>query len=225
MATPLTPREENEDLPRNAFNEEEVPYNETFENELANAVRNPQRTDGTRVVYGDTVAGENEKHVKDIDTNDWRQVSTVYEDEPKPLSLDDHRRKFQGPVPGVQLTHPNGALEGGPSRDPASDAAELQALVNEHQIKSKGELKQKLEEGRQEAKGQLEACLEARQKAIDHNEKIDKEIQQLVANRELEIKVLKREKVRKEERKKARAEANKDVEGGSSQMTVPFRER
>ena len=173
-AAPLTPQEDTNDPSHNG----EPRYDEVFEKDVANVVVSPPPADGI-VVEGDTSSHE---------------APDIQQDE-LPLPLSDPRRKFRSPIPGIRLTHPGGMLEGGPSQD--DDITEAQKFIDHFQIRNNEELQQKMSQEMQNALDELRSRASARQNAMENNEKIDRELQQLVAQREVEVRVWQREKERK----------------------------
>lgn len=116
----------------------------------------------------------------------------IVNEEDLPLALSDPRRKFTSPIPGVLLTHPGGYFEGGPGLDPeidtfvedfvernadispTSSAAVLQSAVQQ-------EVDQNME--------MLRDRMEARRKAHERNEQIEKELKIMTDQHAMEMKI------------------------------------
>ncbi|KAL9095134.1 MAG: hypothetical protein Q9165_002737 [Trypethelium subeluteriae] len=187
---PLTPQEDTNDAPKG-----ELRYDETFERDLARVVGNRLPADGIRVVYGEEKPGDNEVHIMNVRPQDLPDVPH----EELPLPLDDPRRKFRSPVPGVKLTHPGGLLEGGPGSD--HDAEDAQKFIDHFQIRSNEELRQRISEQTDIAMEELKNRVNARQAAVENNEKVDNEL----AQREMEVKILQKMKDKAKEKKRGTA--------------------
>ncbi|KAF2230948.1 hypothetical protein EV356DRAFT_535903 [Viridothelium virens] len=184
---PLTPQEDHNDAHKG-----ELRYDESFERDLARVVGSPLPADGIHVVYGEEKPGDNEVHIIHVRPQDLPDV----QHEELPLSLNDPRRKFRSPIPGVKLTHPGGLLEGGPGSD--HDAEDAQKFIDHFQIRSSEELRQRISEQTDIAIEELKSRVNARQTAIENNEKVDKEL----AQKEMEVRILQRMKDEAKERKK-----------------------
>ncbi|KAI9653735.1 MAG: hypothetical protein M1821_006929 [Bathelium mastoideum] len=180
-AAPLTPQEDTNELSHSA----KLRYDEAFETEVAEVVNNPPPADGI------PVDGEKETSMTDA----WSQELPDIAHDELPLPLQDPRRKFRSPVAGVRLTHPGGLLEGGPALD--EDVAEAQKFIDQFQVKSSEELEQKVSQQLQVAMDELRSRASARQAAVENNEKVDRELQQHVAQREVEVRIEQRAKERK----------------------------
>ena len=186
-ASPLTPQEDPSDA------QDEIRYDETFERDLARLVSNPPPADGIRIVYGDEKPGEDELNITDA----WAQELPKVEHDELPLPLADPRRKFWGPVAGVRLTHPGGLLEGGPASDDSVN--EAQKFINHFQIRDPVELRQRVVEQMELAMEELKSRANARQAAVENNEKVDRDL----AQREMEDKIWQRLRDQAREKKRA----------------------
>ena len=187
-AAPLTPQEDGNDT-HNA----EVRYDEAFERDLAKVISNPPPPDGIRVLYGDEKAGDDQVRITDVGVQDLPSVQAGE----LPLPLNDPRRTFRSPVPGVRLTHPGGRLEGGPAPD--FGVEEAQKFVDRFQVRDTAELQQRIAEQMQVTMEELKRRVDARQTAVENNEKVDRDL----AQREMEGRIWQRMKDEAKERKRA----------------------
>lgn len=115
-----------------------------------------------------------------------------------PLSLDHPARRYRSSVPGVNLTHPGGLLEGGPGPGAAtSGAAEerkevVQDIIEEHGARNARDFWAAVAMEKKEAVRELEERMQARRKAIRNNEAVERELDGLKEQRNLEVRVLQR---------------------------------
>ncbi|KAF2150984.1 hypothetical protein K461DRAFT_286946 [Myriangium duriaei CBS 260.36] len=117
-----------------------------------------------------------------------------------PLPLEDPHRQFASPIPGLNLTHPGGYLEGGPGLNPTEDEF-ARHFAAEHGVRDAAGLAAAVE---QEVSRQVEIARErakARRDAKERNEQIRAEIKTAVDQMELEKKVLTKAKERARERR------------------------
>lgn len=165
-----------------------IPYNESYENALQHAILNPPTGRNGLVILPDDSPSQPEPGIsvraRDIQPNhlpdiDFHQL---------PLPLDDTRRIYASPLPGIRLTHPVGYLEGGPG--PSSDQdAFVRDFISQHNITTRAQL---LEVRAQEIEKNLDLTKErmrARHHALQHNARIEKEIKTLTDQREMELKI------------------------------------
>jgi len=187
----------------------DIPYNVAFENSVCDVLTSsdaPQKSTGLRIISED--ADEEPIPNASIRLRDI-EISTlpVIPLDTLPLDADDSRRKYASPIPGINLTHPGGYLEGGPGIAPSDDEF-ARHFIHEHKIRGAEALKRTVE---QELEANIELAKErmrARKEAREKNERIEREIRSLGEQIEMEIKVLNkarekaREKREKRERKK-----------------------
>ncbi|KAK3674757.1 hypothetical protein LTR78_005479 [Recurvomyces mirabilis] len=101
----------------------DLKYSPTFEDDLLALVLHgpaPNTTPGIRILSLDST--EEPEIGVSVRVSDVRLESlpTITEDE-LPLPINDPRRIFSSPIAGLNLTHPNGYLEGGPGLHPNLD--------------------------------------------------------------------------------------------------------
>ncbi|KXT02825.1 hypothetical protein AC578_5371 [Pseudocercospora eumusae] len=135
-------------------------------------------------------------------------------EEELPLPLDDPRRKFASPVPGINLTHPGGYLEGGPGLDPDMDTFAEDFFDRNRHVTTSEDMRAAIQREIDENKELLQERLRARQEAKEKNERIEKELKIMQEEHEMERKVNKRmaesRKAKKEAKQKRRARAERD---------------
>lgn len=196
---PLTPKKSSPSasppLSRSAHS---IPYDATFEDCLMRTILTPPTAgfDDVTIVDSDSAAPVLGYSIisSDIDPSDLPHVSQ----EELPLSLNDERRVYRSSIPGILLTHPGGLFEGGPgpASSSASRAINLDAFardfVQRHDIRTAEQLQRKVEEEKAVWMRQARERMLAREEATERNEKLEREVRQLVAQREMEIRVLKK---------------------------------
>lgn len=125
-----------------------------------------------------------------------------------PIALNDSRRVFAGPLPGINLTHPGGWIEGGagpyapqrsepgitaqvhdPNEDDDDVRLHVQHLIMQHNLRTPAQVQKYLKQEVQKQVEQLKSRMEERKSALDTNERLDREIQQLESQRAIERKV------------------------------------
>merc|ERR1711939_6870 len=131
-----------------------------------------------------------------------------------PLPLEDSRRIFVSPVPGVKLTHPAGYLEGGPGLDPEMDTFQEDFLARHPDVTTPADLKSAVGREVDEAVEQLKERLRKRRAAKERNEQIEKELKALRDQHEMELKIHNRMREESERKKEAREKRRRDREGG-----------
>lgn len=129
-----------------------------------------------------------------------------------PLPLTDSRRIFASAVPGIKLTHPGGYLEGGPGLDPDQDTFTNDFLEENKDISSAEELRARQQKEIDVNLEELKKRVEARRKAKEKNDEIEKKLKNLKDQHDMELKVhrkmadeAKAKKEAKEKRKKGKA--------------------
>jgi hypothetical protein len=116
----------------------------------------------------------------------------VVNEEDLPLPLSDPRRKFTSPIPGVLLTHPGGYFEGGPGLDPeidtfVEDFVERNAGISP--TSSAAVLRSAVQQEVDQNMEMLKERMEARRKAHERNEQIDKELKIMTDQHAMEMKI------------------------------------
>ena len=166
----------------------DIRYDETYENSVQDILEHPPTGRHGITILPDESTLDPESGVsiraRDIDLD---QLPLLTLDQ-LPLSLDDTRRVYTSPVPGVRLTHPGGYLEGGPGFAPQDDVF-AQDFITHFEITRPEQLRDvrareihhHLEEARRRFK--------ARHNAAQHNARIEKEIKTLTDQREMELKI------------------------------------
>ncbi|CAK3957553.1 Hypothetical predicted protein [Lecanosticta acicola] len=209
---PTPPQEE---PPKNAYAAyvpHDLKYSTAFEDAIMAIVNNPpseSQDSGIRIIPEDSSEIPVEGISVKADAISWQSLPEVREEE-LPLPLEDGRRVFRSPVRGVRVTHPGGYLHGGPGLDPemdtfaedflqrnaanTNDAQTLRAAQQDEIAQSIGELKQRMRE---------------RQRAIESNERIEKELKRMREEHEMEMKVhrqlAEKRKAKKEAKERERA--------------------
>lgn len=188
----------------------ELEYNSGFEDNLMRIVLNPSTSEtGIRILH------EHEQETpingSSIRATDVTSASLPHvEDAELPLSLDDPRRVYASAVRGLRLTHPGGFLEGGSGLDPEEDAFAREFLLGNSIPASQEELQEMIQSQVNSNLELLRQRMSDRQKAIEHNEQVEKEIRNLVATHDLEMRMQRRmideQKAKKEARDKKRQE-------------------
>ena len=213
---PTPPQEE---APSNAYATyvpRDIRYSAEFEDALARVALAPGATrDGIRVIpdYSDEqpVDGVSVR-AQDVSLQSLPQIT----ENELPLALDDPRRVFRSPVPGVRLTHPGGYLEGGPGLNPDIDTFPDEFLSGQHaSLATPVQLRKVVEKEVNASVEQLMERLRARQRARVQNERIAKELKSLTDQHDLELNLHRRmlderEKKREAKERKAREKQEKN---------------
>ncbi|GME24000.1 hypothetical protein GTA08_BOTSDO13899 [Neofusicoccum parvum] len=169
----------------------EVPYNREFEDSVMRAILDPPTTNN-----GIESRGPLPAFLLGRDTVPHEEL---------PLPLDDPRRQYKSAIPGIKLTHPTGAYEGGNPESTEDDRAWVREFIRHHNIKSKEDLERVKRQVVEEQLEDLRARMQARKEAVDEREKIERELKALNDQREVELKaqrsIIEKAKAKKEERK------------------------
>lgn len=186
----------------------DLKYSATFEDTLMDAVLSSDSQDqGLRIVPHDSdeQAAEGQSvRAADIDFASLPQIT----EEELPLPLDDPRRIYASPIPGVKLTHPGGYLEGGPGLDPEMDTFPDDFFTNLYpSISAPGELDDAVKREVEKGVELLKQRLEARRQGKEKNERIEKELRTLTDQHQMELKIQSR--IAEERRKKKEAKEKK----------------
>ncbi|KAI9672871.1 MAG: hypothetical protein M1831_000307 [Alyxoria varia] len=183
-----------------------VPYSAQFTDSLMNEGLRQSKSalSGTPVIpRGIDNPARNSSAVR-VDQIEQKTFPLVNDTE-LPLPLSDSRRTYQNSAPSskldVRLTHPGGSFVGGtlsslaahiPQRGKNEDS-ELDTwarqLVQRERIKSPQALRAALAKEVAREEQELERRMKARQKAIEHNEEVEKRVKRLEDQRNLERKL------------------------------------
>jgi len=194
---PLTPtRSSPSASPPPSFLIPTIPYDTAFEDSLMRTILTPPAgdSDGVTILDSDSAAAAPGYSViaSDVDPSDFPHVA---QDE-LPLPLNDARRVYRSSIPGVRLTHPGGLFEGGPGPASSASHAEVdtyaQDFIDTHDIRTPEQLRKRVEEEKAVWLREARARMRAREEAIEKNEKVEREIKQLLAQREMEIRIMKK---------------------------------
>ena len=193
----------------------DLKYSSDFEDSLIQIVLNSTPNhDGIRILPEDS-------HEQSIEGQSVRTADVILHSLPSisenelPLLLDDTRRLYQSPIPGIRLTHPGGYLEGGSGLDPEMDTFPDDFMANHPFVSTPGQLRAAIQKEIETSVEQLKVRLRARQKAKEKNEQIERELKALTDQHSMELRTLNRmqeERERKREAKEKRKAERK--EGG-----------
>jgi len=186
-------------------------YSADFEDALMNLMLHPPAPDGIQIL-DDTFPRQEGKgttiHIREIDAASLPYVGASE----LPLPLDDPRRVYRSAVPGARLTHPSGALAGGPGprgahplpaassvgadaeRDrgqvddgrPGDLQAETKAFIGARNVRTGLGLRRALLAEQQAQLKALRERMERRRRALDANQAVEREVKKLEAQREME---------------------------------------
>lgn len=174
-----------------------MPYSAEFTDSIMKVILTPPPASGIEVIHpGTKVAPVQGSSIRLEDVH----PATV-EPAELPLRLDDARRVYKGSIPGVKLTHPGGPIEGGPPLSLSGDQIHrrgsfppdmrqfAQQLIENNDIRTAAGLKKFITAETKRQKDELTRRMAERHEAIDHNEKLDREIKQMEDQRALERRV------------------------------------
>lgn len=152
-----------------------VPYNEEFENELMKVILHAPSNPSPRRRNEDTPI---------ISASDL------------PIPLSSHLRTHPSPIPGLFLTHENGYHTGGigPSAHIVNEFA--QRFIAERGIGA-GDVQALEQAVREQIQGRLEEAktrMRKREEAVERNDKVQRELEDLRLQRQAELRVLERMK-------------------------------
>ncbi|KXL48390.1 hypothetical protein M433DRAFT_541139 [Acidomyces richmondensis BFW] len=208
------PQEDNQKSMYASYVPHDLKYSADFEDALMNVVTDPDTPiAGIRVIP----AGSDEEPQAGISIRaediSFSSLPSVSENE-LPLPLDDARRVFASPVPGVKLTHPGGYLEGGPGLNPEMDTFPDDFIQNYPvRISNASDLKNAVEAEVERNLDLLQQRLKARRQAKERNEQIEKELKTLMDQHEMELKMHNRIAEENARKKEARERRRKDRAG------------
>lgn len=192
----------------------DLKYNAEFEDNVMNAVLSSDGAQiGIRIIPDDSnepaVEGQSVRF-SDIHPQSLPNIA----EEELPLPLNDTRRVFASPLPGIKLTHPGGYLEGGPGLDPDMDTFPDDFLSSRPQIASSPQLQRALQKEISTSMELLRERLRARQKAKERNEQIEKELKMLTDQHTMELKLHNRMQEEMARKKEAKEKRRREREGG-----------
>lgn len=187
----------------------DLKYDAAFEDAVMRIVLGPPlEPDGIRVIPHDSPEQPVEnKSVRAADIS-LDSLPSICEHD-LPLTLDDSRRIFASPIPGIRLTHPGGYLQGGPALDPDMDTFPDDFLANNPRIRSSTHLHTAVANEIEASRQTLRERLQARKHAQERNEKIHVELARMAEEHAMELKINKRladeRRAKKEAKERRRA--------------------
>lgn len=195
----------------------DLSYCDTFEDSLIDIVLAKSPTTaaqtGIRIIPDDsTEAPVDGISIRASDVS-LQSLPSIREDE-LPIPLDDPRRIFASPVPGVRLTHPGGYLEGGPGLDPEIDTFPDDFLSNHPGLRNGDELRAAVAQEVDKQISLLQERMRARQRAKENNEDIERQLKALMDQHSMEMKSLQRMAEESERKKEAREKRRRGQAAG-----------
>ncbi|KAK4636058.1 hypothetical protein CLAFUW4_00856 [Fulvia fulva] len=186
---PTPPQEEQPSGAYAAYVPHDLEYSAEFEDEVMRVVLDPPPSDhAIRIIPDDS----NEVAVEGVSVKasaiSLQSLPAIAEDE-LPLPLNDPRRIFASHVPGVRLTHPGGYLEGGPGLDPDMDTFPEDFLANNASATNATSPRAAVRKDIDVAKEVLHDRMRKRQDAINHNERIERELKKMQEEHAMEMNV------------------------------------
>ena len=186
----------------------DVPYAASFEDAVQAVVLGPQSTKtGIRILPADDPQEDQPGvavHSTSIDRSSFPEIPFSE----LPLALDDPRRIYASPVPGVNLTHPEGYLEGGAGIAPGEDEFARHFIV-EHRIRNATQLRSVVDREIKVNQTLLKERMEARAEAQVKNKRIEREIATLTDQMDMETRVLNKAREKAKERREKREQKQK----------------
>ena len=181
---------------------------------MALAMREPgAQPDGIRILADDS----NEQPINGVSVRardvSLQSLPTIAEAE-LPLSLSDPRRIFASPVPGIRLTHPGGYLEGGPGLDPDVDTFSDDFLSRHEHVNSTKALRSAIQQEIDASVELLHERVEARRKANERNEQLEKELKVLMEQHDMELRIHSRMAEESQKKKALKEQKRKERERG-----------
>jgi len=167
---PLTPSEDAEPEPTSPvidYSPATVSYDETFENLLMTAIlSSPLETPRTPL-----------------------ESIPIVNPTTLPIPLASSMRTYPSPIPGVLLTHKNGYHTGGPGPSPTTMAEFARKFVEEEGIVDEESLQRAVEKAIAEKLEIARERMTKRQEAVSKNKAVERELEDLKAQRGLELAV------------------------------------
>lgn len=194
----------------------DLKYSASFEDSLVDTVLSPPSTaqSGLRILPDDSNEQSIPGQTIRADQINWDDLPRIEEDE-LPLPLDDRRRTFTSRIPGINLTHPGGYLEGGPGLDPEMDTFADDLFSTQAQpITTSAQLAAAIDREVESSMELLRQRLEARREAKEKNERIERELKTLVDQHEMELKIQSRMAEDQKRKKEARERRRRERDGG-----------
>jgi hypothetical protein len=131
-----------------------------------------------------------------------------------PLSINAPERKYPSALPGINVTHPHGALQGGGTAyTKRSLRADVADILDVDSLRKRSELVRRVQGDINKSRSDLVRSAKARKELIDHNNRIREQLKLLDKEREEEIAFEQRwrkereEKVRERKKRQGQAEA------------------
>lgn len=167
------------------------PYSESLENALAHAILNPPVNAGI----------EPFDHGVNVEAVDIAK-------EDLPLALDHASRIYRSRIPCILLTHPLGSYLGGagPSPDSSETQSALQQFLAKHNVTSTSQFHNLVNKEIEIKIEEIRSAAQARKEAMEKNAQIDREIEQLTAQSEMEVRVMRRKREEAERRREEKQE-------------------
>lgn len=190
---PLTPQDEPpaNGMLTNMFDPSKIPYTAAFEDAVMQVILNPPPMDGIQREDEHAVAAPSSPSNANGSSTHLSLPTVPFSELPLPLS--DPRRRYQSPVAGIRLTHPGGWLEGGPGPELGERRAfALAFAARYHGVRTPEELRRRVADETRARMQELAERMRARQDAIENNARVERDMAQLVAQRETERRVEKR---------------------------------
>ena len=177
-------------------------YDAAFEDSIMKIVLNPdsQPTSLAQADYGESIQTLPSDAASEVSHN---IMST-------PIPLNSPLRIHPSPISSFRLTHPYGHPYGGPTISSEGLSTLAESLVREHDIRSREQMQRFVLAETRAATEELERRMNARRDATERNAKIRREIQEVIAQREVERRMEKRaleETVRRREKKQEKEKA------------------
>lgn len=200
---PTPPQEEQSNNVYASYIPHDLKYSVDFEDSLIDILLDSTGADdGIRIIPHDSdEQGVDGVSVRAKDISPESLPSLTKDD--LPLPLDDPRRKFASPVPGINLTHPSGYLEGGPPLQPNMDTFADDFLANHPHVATPEQLRRAVQKQVDSSIELLKGRLTARQKAKEKNDQIGRELKVLRDQHDMELRI--HERMQEEQRKKKEA--------------------
>lgn len=189
----------------------DLKYDADYEDSVMQAILSPPAHDGgIRILPDDNKeAPIDGVSVRAQDISPHSLPSILESDLPLPLT--DPHRIFSSHIPGVKLTHPGGYLEGGPGLDPDQDTFTNDFLEENKDVTSAQELRERQQKEIDANVEDLRERMEARHKAKEKNDEIEKKLKNLKDQHDMELKVHRKmadeAKAKKEAKEKRKRES------------------